>query len=266
MGGDRVIPFFRMLDQAQAANERDYDPSVLPNTPSQASLKLGFVLGQDGYGTNVELLRGDQVLPVFDMPVGRLIETAAEASAVLDAYMALPGGVLQVTTDPVVTGYDDMADGALAISQELMAGTGKTPVKAVTVAGQAYDLIRCKSPCAPETTTPPWTADALRAAVLGDRHQVMYLGGHFDQGRARAADDLPLMLAPEVAQSSVDLRGALIFGQGCHLAYNTVDQDRAALTLHPDWAQASARKGVVGFIGGTGYQYFGVRERPTRRP
>ncbi|TMC51834.1 MAG: hypothetical protein E6J19_15965, partial [Chloroflexi bacterium] len=165
-----------------------------------------------------------------------------------------------MTTDPVVTGYDDMADGALAISQELMAGTGKTPVKAVTVAGQAYDLITCKSPCAPETTTPPWTADALRAAVLGDRHQVMYLGGHFDQGRARAADDLTLMLAPELAQSSVDLRGALIFGQGCHLAYNTVDQDRAALTLHPDWAQASARKGVVGFIGGTGYQYFGVRE------
>jgi len=161
-----------------------------------------------------------------------------------------------------VTGYDDMADGALAVRAELETALGRPALRTVTVGGQPYDLVTCTAPCAPATTTPPWTADVLRAAILGQSQpsQVMYLGGHFDQGRATAADAVTTMLAPEIAQSAVDLRGALIFGQGCHLAYNTVDQDRASLTVQPDWAQAAARKGVVGFIGGTGYQYFGVRE------
>jgi Tol biopolymer transport system component len=173
---------------------------------------------------------------------------------------------VELTKGPLVSGYDDMADGALAIRDELEQGTGKAAETTVTVSTatgpKIYDLIDCRAPCQPVTpaTRQPWTADALRTALLGERHEVIYLGGHFDQGRALAADETTLMLSPELASSNVNLIGATIFGQGCHLGYNTIDLEKAPLTIQPDWAQAAARKGVVAFLGGTGYQYFGVRE------
>ncbi|MEZ4611918.1 MAG: hypothetical protein R2838_17030 [Caldilineaceae bacterium] len=53
-----------------------YVPPVRDNTASQASLKLGYVLGQDRYGAAYDISVKGNLFPFPDLPVGRLVETA----------------------------------------------------------------------------------------------------------------------------------------------------------------------------------------------
>src|ERR1051326_6071228 len=63
------------------------------------------------------------------------------------------------------------------------------------------------------------------------------------------------MLSTELADSTVDLKNAILFSPGCHSGYNTVDADGIPfVTLQPDWAQTCARKQIT-LLAGTGYQY-----------
>ena len=77
VGSDDVIPFFRHLDQALLASERNYVPPVRDSSASQASLRLGYVLSQDDYGAAIELDQKVTTFPVPDLAVGRLVETPA---------------------------------------------------------------------------------------------------------------------------------------------------------------------------------------------
>ena len=99
MGGDSSVPFFRYPDPADLAPESWYVPPVGPGTASEATLKSDYVLGQDEYGASTVLNLGGTRFPVPDQAVGRLVETASEAKAMLDAYL--------VGTGPV----DDREDG-----------------------------------------------------------------------------------------------------------------------------------------------------------
>ena len=244
IGNDDVVPFQRVPDKAGLANEKTYSPPVLDPTASQASLKLGYVLTQDNYGSRRTVSRMDHHLPLPDLAVGRLIETAADATGMLDAYLATTGGVVSTPTSGLVTGYDFLADAATAIGADLTAGLGGGTVDA---------LIQPNA--TPPTDPSAWTADQLRNALLGKRHDLIFLGGHFSQGSALAADFTTRMVTTELLASNVDLVNAVIFSIGCHSGYNTVDPHAVqGVTPTPDWGQSFARKRAT-FIGGTGYQY-----------
>jgi CSLREA domain-containing protein len=243
LGNDATIPFYRYPDLALLANENNYVPPVRDNTASQASLRLGFVLGQDEYGARTEVSFKSSTIPIPELAVGRLVETAADATTQLNAYLATPNGVTTLSTPPLVTGYDFLEDVALAVEAELEAGTGQT----------ADTLIadRNLAPADPLS----WTADDLRAVLLGSRHDLTFLAGHFSASGALAADYTTRMTAEELITSPVNLQNAIIFSAGCHSGYNIVDADGVPLvTEEPDWAQAFAQKGAL-LIGGTGYQY-----------
>src|SRR5262249_40313643 len=64
VGNDDVIPFFRMPDQALLGNEKNYIPPVRDATASQASLRLGYVLSQDPYSSQIDLSLKTSTLPV----------------------------------------------------------------------------------------------------------------------------------------------------------------------------------------------------------
>ncbi|MDP9253197.1 MAG: carboxypeptidase-like regulatory domain-containing protein [Chloroflexota bacterium] len=247
VGSDAVIPFFRYPDRAPFGNERQYVPPVLDSSASQASLRLGYVLSQDLYGTGLEVSQLDHSFPIFDLAVGRIGETAAEATGLLTAYPAATHGVVPLTTAPLVTGYDFMADGARAIARELTPGTGQTTVELVHDFGSA---------------APKWTADELRAAWLGQRHDIAFIAAHFSESAALAADGETTILSSELEGSPTNLTNTIVFGQGCHLAYNLIDADGVPLVTHTtDWVQAAARKRVGALIAGTGYQ-FGAGAEP----
>jgi hypothetical protein len=243
VGGDEIIPFPRHPDNALLANEMNYVPPVKDNTTSQASLKLGYVLSQDAYGSKYDISLNNSTFPIPELAVGRLVETASDMNTVLDAYLnGTNGGVVMPQTS-LVTGYDFLEDAALAIQVELEAGT-QNPADTLIA---ERDL----SPADPVA----WTADDLRGLLLGDRHDLVFLAGHFSANSALAADYTTRLLAEELATSSVDLRNAIIFSAGCHSGYNIVNQHGVPnVTREPDWAQAFAQKGAA-LVAGTGYQY-----------
>jgi len=151
VGGDPVIPFFREIDTASIAGERLWGgPPYGDDTASQAAIRRGYVLSQLRYGAVAELTVKHRSVPIADVAVGRLVETATEAAGMLQAYLGIPGGngTYAVTTRPLVTGYGNMLDGSQEIAAELGLGTGYVP----------DTLYHAGLPTDPGA----WTAEALR--------------------------------------------------------------------------------------------------------
>ncbi len=245
VGGDNAIPFFRYPDQALLANEQNYVPPVKDTTASQASLKLGYVLSQDGYGARFDVSVKVNDLPVPELAVGRLVETAVEATAMLDAYLGASNGVAPQPTSSLVTGYDFLEDAANAVQIEFAKGLETTATTDSLIAPRNI------SPLDPAS----WTAAQLKTALLGSRHDLIFLAGHFSASSALAADYKTRLLTTDVRDSNVNLTNSIIFSAGCHAGYNIVNEHGVSgVTAEPDWAQAFAQKGAT-LIAGTGYQY-----------
>ncbi len=248
VGGDNVIPFFRYPDQNGLGPESNYIPPVDPLTASEASLQSDYVLGQDDYGASIDLSLGNYSFPVPDLAVGRLVETASEATGILNAYLNHTTAGVVAPNDgngsatnysSLVTGYDFLADDATTVKGHLAAGTGVTPDSLI----------------APPKSTTPWTGADLKAALTNQRHDLVFLAGHFSSSLALAADFTTYMQTTDLVNSSVDLTNTIVFSAGCHSGYNLVDGDQVPGVTQPlDWAQAFAQKGAT-LIGGTGYQY-----------
>ena len=125
-GGDSVIPFFRYADSAGIGPESDFVPPALDTSASQASLRRNYVLGQDAYGAVSDLNVKGAVLPVPDLAVGRLVETADEIVGMVNAYLGLTGGVLPQPTSSLVTGYDFLTSAADSVQTDFAAGLGSS--------------------------------------------------------------------------------------------------------------------------------------------
>ena len=241
VGNDDAIPFFRTPDESGLGEESTYVPPVESNSPSEASLRRDYVLSQDGYGSTTSLSLRTYDFPVPGLAVGRLVETPLEIAGLLDAYTSANGVVSPRSS--LVTGYDFLADDASAVRDELQQGTGTAPATLIT----PNDV----SPQDPSS----WTADQLRAALFGARHDLIFLAGHFSANSALAADFSTSVLTTELAASPADFTNSIVFSAGCHSGYNLVDADAIAGVTQPlDWAQAFARKRAT-LIAGTGYQY-----------
>jgi hypothetical protein len=214
---------------------------VADDSASQAALRLNYILGQDEYGARISISSGDGSIPIPNLAVGRVVETATEAIGVIDAYLASP--VLNPTT-ALTTGYDFLTDAAEAVADSFDAGLAADGVRLIDPANQ--------SPADPNT----WTAEDLRTALLEpDRIDLVYLAGHFSANSALAADYQTSVITTELAGSAVDFTNSIIFSGGCHSGYNIVNGEIVPnVTLDLDWAQAFAQKGAT-LIAGTGYQY-----------
>ncbi len=246
VGPDGGIPFFRYPDETLLGPESDYVPPVSSSSASEASLRLNYVLGQDEYGSTTTLNLGNAAFPVPDLAVGRLVETAAEASGMLDAYGLLNGGVTRPTSS-LVTGYDFLTDAATSVQDDLSKGIG-------TAAGTVKDALIAPNNISPEDPL-AWIAAQLRTKLFGSRHDITFLAGHFSANSALAADFKTSVLSSELAASTTDFVNTVVFSAGCHSGYNIVDGDAIpGVTVPLDWVQAFARKKAT-LIAGTGYQY-----------
>ena len=243
-GNDHVVPFFRIPDQSGLGSEKDYRPAVLDPTASQASLRFGYVLTQDFYGSKAPISRFDHELYVPDLAVGRLVESVGDISAVIDAYTAANGVV--APTSALVSGYDFLADTAGFIAAQLQANALTTDAQLIQPVGE------------PPTGPNAWTATQLRAKLFGpSTYGILSLNSHFSGNSMLAADYATRVLSNEISSlpaSDLRFRNSLILSTGCHSGYNIVDPEATALTQPIDWAQALASRGAT-LVGGTGYQY-----------
>ena len=253
VGDDSVIPFYRYPDPALLGNEKLYVPPVRDDTASQASLRLGFVLNQDGYGSSDTVSLHGNAFPVPDLAVGRLVETPAEVEGMLDAYLGTAGGVVATPTSSLTTGYDFLQDAADVIAGHLSAGIG----------GSNNATLITNRTVSPETVTVgtspdrnhSWTGADLRRSLLNSgRHDLIFLAGHFSANDALGADYRTNVLSTELPASSTSFVNTIVFSAGCHTGYNIVNGDATTWTEPLDWAQAFARKRAT-LISGTGYQY-----------
>jgi hypothetical protein len=241
VGDDSVIPFFRYPDEALLGPERNYIPPVKDLTSSQASLRLDYVLGQDAYGAQCNFSLKSSQLPLPDLAVGRLVQTPAEVMGMVDAYLSTPDGQAPVPSSSLVTGYDFLADDAQAVASEFGMGIGSSPDTLISPNNLAPSLC--------------WTADDLRLALFGKRHDLIFLAGHFSASDALAADYATHVPASELANSTTDFRNSIIFSAGCHSGYDIVTGDAIPLVTDiPDWTRACALKQAT-LVAGTGYQY-----------
>jgi CSLREA domain-containing protein len=241
-GGADVIPFFQVADVSGLANEKDYIPPVAPSTASEAGLQTNLVQGQDAYGSQVEMTQAGLTLPLPNLAVGRLVDTASDISNAVNAYI-LTNGVI-VPNSSLVTGYDFVGDAAVAIQAELEAGTNST----------ADTLIQ--APGLPPTDPSAWTADQLRTKLLGGNFDIAMLSGHFSAGNLLAADYATQLSAEEITASATDFSDVLILTLGCHGGYSIPGDDLlAGISPEPDWAKAFLRKDAAGYIAATGYAY-----------
>ena len=250
-GNDHVIPFFRYPDTAGIGPESDYVPPVISTSPSDASLASNDVLSQDAYGATTFVDASGVELPVPDLPVGRLVDTPTEITGLLNAYTSgTSGGVVPTPTSSLVTGYDFMTRGADAVEDDLSAGLGS---------GATNDTLITNDGVPPsQTGSPPlnsWTATQLERSLLGSRHDLIFLAGHFSANNTLAADYSTTMNSTQLAASNVNLENSIVFSAGCHSGYNIVGNDVVPdVTVTPDWVEAFAQKRAT-LIAGTGYQY-----------
>ena len=165
--------------------------------------------------------------------------------------MGLTGGVVPTPTSSLVTGYDFMASGANAVEGDLSAGLGS---------GATNDTLITRQGVAPSNTSKPasdqsWTAAQLQTDLLGSRHDLIFLAGHFSANNTLAADYSTTLNSTDLASSDVNLKNSIVFSAGCHSGYSIVDSDAVhGVTQTIDWTEALAGKGAT-LIAGTGYQY-----------
>jgi hypothetical protein len=241
-GGASVIPFYQVQDVAGLASEKEYVAPVAPITPSEAGLRSGLVQGQDFYGAQAEIAQAGHTIAMPDLAVGRLVDTAADVSAAVRAYIATNGVVSPHSA--LVTGYDFVGDAAAKIKIETDAGTSSTSDALI------------EQPGLPPSDPSAWTANQLRPLLLSGRHDIAVLSGHFSAGSLLAADYTTKIAADEVAASTANMTNMLILALGCHGGYSIPNSDLLnGASPDPDWAKAFLRKGAAGFVAATGYAY-----------
>ena len=117
VGTDEVIPFARLMDLTQTANERSFAQSLVGSAPGNAligSALAGRILSDDPFGSFSPVSFGGTHLYGPDVALGRLVESPGQINATIAEYLDVNAGL---PGDPIGTlrpdktlsaGYDFM--------------------------------------------------------------------------------------------------------------------------------------------------------------
>ncbi len=224
VGSDNVIPHRRVPEKSGMSEyERSYASKTSANTAQRAALEKNMILTDDYYADREPTLNQGSELYLPDYSIGRLIETPSEIIGMIDAFLANP----TITPDKtLVTGYDFVQDAATAM-QQLFEDDGLTTD--ATLIG------------------PSWPGSDLRTKQLNERFDIQSINGHANHA-GEGTPDKNTISASDIAASTNNLAGALIFTVGCHAGFND--------TGELDLAQAFAQK-QANYVGNTGYGWGG---------
>ncbi len=222
-GDDRVVPFRRVRD---LTDDPEHRYRLVPDTTTTgAALAADRILTDDYYVDRAPTrLRGNRVLYLPDMAVGRLVETPDEIVGQIDWF--LNDGQIEVE-DSIVTGYDFLVDSAQEICSAMLAD-GLLPDCSL-IGGN-------------------WTVTQFINYVLNQRHELVSYNGHADHYRIYTPASS--VSSSQVASGSGDHTGVLIWTPGCHGGLNVPPGTPVAL----DTVQAWVRRQAL-LVGNTGFGY-----------
>jgi uncharacterized repeat protein (TIGR01451 family) len=232
VGSDEIVPFHRVPDETYLSNEYSYATQAHLIQPSAlyASLLHGYVMTDDYYVDMAPVPWMGRELYVPDYAIGRLVETPAEISGMLNEFETSKGELVVETA--LVTGYDFLTDAGNAIKNALLGkGINATDIDA---------LINEK-----------WTGSALESILAGspspDISSINAHCHHYGIGS-------PANLTLYSYQISLQEDGRLIFSTGCHAGLNVDDTVSTTGNWSLDLPQAFAEQ-AAWYIGNTGYGY-----------
>jgi hypothetical protein len=279
VGGDEVIPFFRLPDLTTIANEADYlaylqsletTGIIDPNNPQGAALRYRMITSDNPYGSGRPYRFYGFPFFLPSLAVGRIVESPDDidrffANALNNSFSSINIQPIDGAPRAAVTGYDFLKDQAATISETLLqTGLFENEINGLIddrwtsedlerewFDGQLDTFFSDQAPNAPGYRTPiPLSS----------------INAHFDHWQVLPAQDTTgnfparRLLAPDYSEPGggyfVDSLG---YSVGCHSGFNVIDRSIAPGTANAslyaaDFAQALNRHGGS-WIGNTGYGY-----------
>ncbi|MCG8348713.1 MAG: peptidase, partial [Chloroflexales bacterium] len=272
VGGDEVIPFYRIPDLTTLANEADYAAYtrgiIDSNSAQGAALRYRTMQTDNIYGADRAYRFLGYPLFIPDRAVGRLVETPEDIANYLAPYNIEGGGSRQIdasqSSRAFVAGYDFLIDQATEVvttNQRI----GFTAPASIT---QLIDNF--------------WTSQHLDDAWFDERidsdfglgytaqspFALQSINAHFDHWQAIPATGTLNATFPAqriyTPTASLPFNNSyftdrLAYSVGCHSGFNVDDSSIASDPLQADlyradFAQAFVRQGG-NWIGNTGYGY-----------
>lgn len=240
IGGDHVIPFYRIQDQSATGwRESDYAAGSLPpDTTVYEALSADHFLTDDCYTDRQPTpvtapgWTSDRGLCQPELPTGRLVETPAEIAAAIDAFIEIDGEVqLASAIIGSTTGNNDAESGS--DDARLTLDLDDDQCRILRKAGLNP---RCRQ-----------SNRQFRESVLATPFDSLWgaqHSSHYSTGALRSND---------VTAATADFLGRLLATIGCHAGLSVPPRsDDGSI----DYDMAQAWLGHGGFmIGGTAYGY-----------
>jgi uncharacterized repeat protein (TIGR01451 family) len=227
VGGDAIIPFYRVADQNGTAwYEQIYGPYVPAGTAVRAALVQDQLLTDDFYAARDPILPDspfwydDHPLYLPDLAIGRLVETPEEIITTIDAFLANNG---QITAAPGTVGSD----------AQLAADLGQAQCEVLNTAG--ITTTTC-------TNDPDTFTNAVLAQTAGSIWAAFH-SSHFSVGSLKAVD---------IQSRLQTYDDVLMITIGCHAGLSV--SDGSGLIIDLDLPQAFLGQGGV-YIGSNAYTY-----------
>jgi hypothetical protein len=229
VGEDRALPFRRVRDFTESGySESSYD-EVDRNHPTGAALHANHYLTDDFYVDRDPTRVNGRELYIPDLSVGRLIESPAEITAMIEQFLADP---ILNDYQVLVTGYDFVDDAAQSICDQWAVDLDDNHQPNCALIGQSWSINDFRQ--RQLSANPPFKIQSING------HAAHYVEGAPGNGRITGSD---------IANASSDLRGGLIYTLGCHSGLN-VPVSNAVNPL--DLPEAFTRK-QANYVGNTGF-------------
>jgi predicted outer membrane repeat protein len=280
VGGDTVIPFYRIPDQNSVAQERQYfevlqatGALAAGNTAFAGSLFFNYIKTDNFYADRDPTPFRGRLFALPDLGIGRLVETPAEIAAYLSTYTN--GNFVIAAETPgapgaggvLVTGYDFAKDQAEELAR-IYGSYGFTPTGPLGTAPTLSTLI--SDTWGVNELNELWFSGQLPqlgpAYSVNNRYHLAALNGHFTHFdaepavRATGVISASRLFTPTAGTGTlpyfrVNGSPALIYSVGCQGGLNAEDSAFIGGSLLAlDWPQAVLRQGG-NWMSNTGFGY-----------
>ena len=238
VGDDRALPMRRVPDGVPSSPEREYADVDSTNAVGAAIHENHYATDDFFVDRQPTQIKGHEVY-IPDLAIGRLIETPDDMIHLINGFLGVPNGTVQVD-NILVTGYDFVND----VAQQNCNDWRK-----------AMNNNNDKIACLIDQPTSHWTKQQLMDFQLRPNpvFKIQSINGHaFHSGEGTAAGGSSILRGSEIgAVAALDFGGGIIYTLGCHSGLNVPPTNgREPLDL----PEAFARKGA-NYIGNTGFGY-----------